>query len=58
MAKDLGRISAIKLAIDSITQLVLAYKEARKFSNEVSAALDDLTSYRAKLIALKLKLER
>ena len=57
MAKDLGKIAAVKLMIDSLTQLIQAYKEVRKFDNTVSAALDDLTSYRSKLIALKLKLE-
>ena len=57
MTKDLGKIAAVKLMIDSITQIVQAYKEVRKFDNTISAALDDLTSYRAKLIALKLKLE-
>ena len=57
MTKDLGKISAVKLLIDSLTQLIQAYKEVRKFDNTVSAALDDLTSYRAKLILLKNKLE-
>ena len=57
MTKDLGKIAAVKLLIDSLTQLVQAYKEVRKFDNTVSAALDDLTSYRSKLILLKNKLE-
>ena len=57
MTKDLSKIAAVKLMIDSLTQLIQAYKEVRKFDNTVSAALDDLTSYRSKLIALKLKLE-
>ena len=57
MTKDLGKIATLKKMIDSITDMVNSYKEVRKFDNTISAALDDWTSYRAKLIALKLKLE-